>query len=316
MDIVIVTYNSEKWIKRCLDSLLKAKALSSDLKLFFVDNHSSDQTVELLTAYKKKYDFSRFEIIQQEQNQGFGNANNLGASFGKDEIVCFLNVDTEVFEDTFKRLEEIIAESSKEIGAWEFRQLPYEHPKIYDPVTGITSWMSGAAFAVRREIFEKLQGFDKNIFMYAEDVDFSWRLRASDYKIKYCPTVKIMHYSYESIGAVKPAQYVNSLINNLLLRYRFGSFSDVMRGYFQFAIVFFLHRAPIRERKNNCFRLLRHIFHVSLLLIIKVMPGRRWDSSWSGIMKLRVTIKSKHRRIVNFVLWFPLLCEPVSVQKF
>ena len=51
MDIVIVTYNSEKWIKRCLDSLLKAKALSSDLKLFFVDNHSSDQTVELLTAY-------------------------------------------------------------------------------------------------------------------------------------------------------------------------------------------------------------------------------------------------------------------------
>ena len=77
---------------RSLDSLLKAKALSSDLKLFFVDNHSSDQTVELLTAYEKKDDFSRFEIIQQEQNQGFGNANNLGASFGKDEIVCFLNV--------------------------------------------------------------------------------------------------------------------------------------------------------------------------------------------------------------------------------
>ena len=62
MDIVIVTYNSEKWIKRCLDSLLKAKALSSDLKLFFVDNHSSDQTVELLTAYEKKDDFSRFHF--------------------------------------------------------------------------------------------------------------------------------------------------------------------------------------------------------------------------------------------------------------
>ena len=87
--------------------------------------------------------------------------------------------------------------------------------------------------------------------MYAEDVDFSWRLRASDYKIKYCPTVKIMHYSYESIGAVKPAQYVNSLINNLLLRYRFGSFSDVMRGYFQFAIVFFLHRAPYPGAKKQ-----------------------------------------------------------------
>jgi glycosyltransferase involved in cell wall biosynthesis len=60
-----------------------------------------------------------------------------------------------------------------------------------------------------------------------------------------------MHYSYESIGAVKPAQYVNSLINNLLLRYRFGSFSDVMRGYFQFAIVFFLHRAPYPGAKKQ-----------------------------------------------------------------
>ena len=67
----------------------EAKALSSDLKLFFVDNHSSDQTVELLTAYKKKYDFSRFEIIQQEQNQGFGNANNLGASLERMRLLLF-----------------------------------------------------------------------------------------------------------------------------------------------------------------------------------------------------------------------------------
>lgn len=155
--------------------------------------------------------------------------------------------------------------------------------------------------------------------MYAEDVDFSWRLRASDYKIKYCPTVKIMHYSYESIGAVKPAQYVNSLINNLLLyaEHRFWQLFRCDERLFSVCnSVFFYIGPPIREQKNNCFRLLRHIFHVSLLLIIKVMPGRRWDSSWSGIMKLRVTIKSKHRRIVNFVLWFPLLCEPVSVQKF
>ena len=56
-----------KMDKRCLDSLLKAKALSSDLKLFFVDNHSSDQTVELLTAYKKKYDFSRLRLFSRNR---------------------------------------------------------------------------------------------------------------------------------------------------------------------------------------------------------------------------------------------------------
>ncbi len=60
----------------------------------------------------------------------------------------------------------------KEIGAWEFRQLPYEHPKIYDPVTGITSWMSEQHLQYA-EKFLKTWGFDKNIFMYAEDVDFS-----------------------------------------------------------------------------------------------------------------------------------------------
>lgn len=260
MDIIIVTYNSEKWIGMCIDSLIKAKRLFPDLKLFFVDNHSDDKTVELLNAYKKRGEFSEFKIIQQKQNLGFGTANNLGASFGTDEIICFLNIDTEVFEDSFERLNSIILKSCAEIGAWEFRQMPYEHPKIYNPVTGETSWMSGAAFAVRRAVFEKLQGFDENIFMYAEDVDFSWRLRALGYKIQYCPTVGIMHYSYESMGIVKPTQYVNSLINNLLLRYRFGNLRCILKGYLQFAIVFFLHRQPYSGAKKQLFEAFKEHF--------------------------------------------------------
>ena len=58
------------------------------------------------------------------------------------------------------------------------RQIPYEHPKAYDPVTLDTPWVSGAATLFRREAFEAVGGFDDAIFMYGEDVDLSWRLRA------------------------------------------------------------------------------------------------------------------------------------------
>lgn len=142
----------------------------------------------------------------------------------------FFNIDTEVFDDTFNKLVKDIEASAREYAVWELRQFPYEHPKMYNPLTRETSWCSGAAFAIRREVFEQVSGFDEKIFMYAEDVDLSWRIRSFGYKLRYTPQARIMHYAYQNAGEIKPTQYVNSILNNLLLRERFGTKKDIQEG--------------------------------------------------------------------------------------
>lgn len=264
MDVVLVTYNSEKWIKDCIHSLEEANKAVHDLKVCIVDNSSKDNTINILNELQKDNCFEDFNVICKKENTGFGSANNVGAYAGQDDIICFINVDTAVYTDTFYKLKERIQNSDKNIGAWEMRQIPYEHPKLYDPVTGETSWMSGAAFAVRRKVFEQIDGFDENIFMYAEDVDLSWRIRANGYKIQYCPEVEILHFSYQKENEVKPVQYVNSLINNLLLRYRFGNWKDILKGHLQFAVVLFGYRSPYLYAKRELFTAyMKHFKHIS-----------------------------------------------------
>jgi len=53
--------------------------------------------------------------------------------------------------------------------------------------------VSGCSFAIRREVFEELGGFDPDFFLYLEDIDLSWRARLAGYKIMYVPTSIVYH---------------------------------------------------------------------------------------------------------------------------
>lgn len=236
MDLVYVSYNSEKWLNKCLGSVMDSEIDLNNVHIYVVDNASEDNSVQCLKRIKEKYQkkVGSFEIIESSCNLGFGKANNLGFLRGNSEIVCFFNIDTELFPNTLKSLKEDIEKSDKDVALWELRQFPYEHPKLYDALTHETTWSSGAAFAIRREVYDKIGGFDEAIFMYAEDVDLSWRIRSFGYKLKYVPKAVIMHYSYQQKGEIKPTQHVNSVINNLLLRYRFGGVYTIFLGHKMF----------------------------------------------------------------------------------
>lgn len=234
-DLIFVTYNSQKWIKRCFNSILSSDYDKKNLNIYIVDNNSEDDTLLEVTSFTEEHlsDFGDINIIKCDTNLGFGNGNNLGFYKGKSEYVFFLNIDTEVHKDTFINIEKEINNSDEIVALWELRQFPYEHPKFYNAITGETTWSSGAAFIVKRDIFEEVGGFDKNIFMYAEDVDLSWRIRAKGYKLRYIPKAVINHYSYENSNEVKPNQYYNSIINNCMLRWRYGSVKQIIGGYFR-----------------------------------------------------------------------------------
>jgi GT2 family glycosyltransferase len=59
----------------------------------------------------------------------------------------------------------------------EARQFPQEHPRPYDPLTGATDWVSGCCLLIGRRTYEQLGPFDENMFLYCEDVDYSYRAR-------------------------------------------------------------------------------------------------------------------------------------------
>ncbi|MEC0245085.1 glycosyltransferase family 2 protein [Paenibacillus chitinolyticus] len=239
IDIILVTYNSQKWIDKCLNSVANCLYDIKKLNIFIIDNKSSDLTVSMINELKKHYSkiFGGFHFVENKNNIGFGQANNHAFKYGNSEYVLFLNIDTEIASDSLSKAAKIIHESDRSVAAWELRQFPYEHPKNYDPVTQYTSWVSGAAFIIKRRVFEEVNGFDKSIFMYAEDVDLSWRVRAKGYNLRYMPDSIVYHYSYETINQVKPTQYINSIINNLNLRVRYGTIKDVINGLIKFSFL-------------------------------------------------------------------------------
>lgn len=232
MDLIFVTYNSEKWIHLCFDSLLESNYTFEKLNIYVIDNHSSDKTIQYLEEYRSKFSCCKsYHLILKDQNYGFGKANNIAANYGNSEIIVFINIDIEFYPDTLQMLEREINHSSSDIGIWEIRQFPYEHPKKYNVVTMETSWASGAAFAIRRSIYKLVGGFDEIFFMYAEDVDISWRVRSMGYKIKYIPKSTVKHYCYSKPYEIKPLQYCNSIINDLYLRYRYGNTIQKLKGH-------------------------------------------------------------------------------------
>lgn len=268
LDIILVTYNSEKWIQSCFSSILNSHFDLKKVSLIVVDNHSSDNTLTLLYNEQKKHitKFNEIKIISNNQNTGFGCANNLGSQNCSGDIILFLNIDTEIFSDTLENLEKEILSSSKSVAVWELRQVPYEHPKLYSPSTKETSWCSGAAFAVRRNIFEEVGGFDNEIFMYAEDVDLSWNIRQHGYTLHYLANVKVKHFCYQTENELKPTQYINSIINNLYLRYKYGNVKDILEGHILYWSIILLHHSVFKDSKKvlliQYFKLLKKTFQI------------------------------------------------------
>lgn len=230
LDIIIVTYNSKKWMRECIDSIEGQEKIElKSLKLYIVDNGSKDGTIEYIEQRRKDTKLGEINLLSTGKNLGFGLANNYGFEKANSEFVFFLNPDTKLDKNALYKMKQTIEQSTQDFAMWEFRQKPYEHPKYYNPLNGETSWASGACFIIKRDVFEKIGGFDKKIFMYAEDVDLSWKVRLEGYKIKYVPDATLTHYCYKEAGEIKPIQYYNSIINNLNLRLKYGNFKDFLR---------------------------------------------------------------------------------------
>lgn len=156
-------------------------------------------------------------------NLGFGGGHNkLFNELSRPDRLLLLNPDSVVPYHIMRRLSSF-ADSHPDFGIVEARQIPLEHPKDFNHVTNETGWASGAASLYNTEAFESCQGFDETFFMYCEDVDLSWRLRAKGYKIYYCLDTFLYHskeLGREGIEVSESEQYYG-LLSSLVLRAKY-----------------------------------------------------------------------------------------------
>jgi GT2 family glycosyltransferase len=127
-----------------------------------------------------------------DENLGHGGAHNaLYRERGSTDFLLVLNPDT---CPAPRLLIELLSSMTDTVGIVEGRQLPLEHQKAYDPVTGDTGWASGACALVRDEVLEATGGYDdESFFLYCDDVDFSWRARLAGYRVVYQPRATCFH---------------------------------------------------------------------------------------------------------------------------
>ncbi len=231
IDIFIVTYKPDTGlVSKQLRSIV-SQGSAYAFNLFIWDNTDDNIAVQKLKNLCKEYKnaFSSNQVLKGEKNIGFGQGHNRLMAVSSSSWVLILNQEVILEPGCINNLMSFAVQDDKGC-AWELRQVPYEHPKIYDPVTLATPWVSCAACLFRRVSLEQANGFDPCIFMYGEDVDLSWRLRSKGWKLRYMPNSSIAHNTYNYAGEIKPLQAVAGTLTNLCLRARFGNWKDIFIG--------------------------------------------------------------------------------------
>ena len=94
LSIIILTFNVERVIKACLDSVFSY--LKKDWEVIVIDNNSTDKTVKIL----KQVQDDNFKLIITEENLGFAGGNNIAVQQAKGKYILFLNPDTIVEQNT------------------------------------------------------------------------------------------------------------------------------------------------------------------------------------------------------------------------
>lgn len=150
------------------------------------DTPSIDSVTERVAGMGGRFSYEFFD-----ENLGSAAGHNRLATASTSDLMVILNPDAVVAPDVISVLTEALKSG---VGVVEARQIPLEHPKDYDTLTGDTSWASTACALTTRRVFDDVGGFDAaTFFLYCDDVDYSWRARLAGYSVLYAPAARVFH---------------------------------------------------------------------------------------------------------------------------
>ncbi|KKQ53307.1 MAG: hypothetical protein US70_C0004G0024 [Parcubacteria group bacterium GW2011_GWD2_38_11] len=255
ISIIIPNYKSEHYLSRCIQTI-QAHSTGSLFEIIIINNDTTPIT-SILPA-------ENVHLIENGINEGFANACNRGAKIAKGEFLFFLNPDTEIesgnITDLFAALknqstgiaapqltipsgEEQQWSAGYEINLWTTikNNLGFIKSKKLWKQNNIieADWVSGAAFLIKKTLFESISGFDEKFFMYFEDVDLCKRIKAKNLKVLVLPSVRVLHIggqSFKNSAQQKKYYYASQ---DYYFKKHFGNFSLFFLKLLRIPFLFF-----------------------------------------------------------------------------
>jgi O-antigen biosynthesis protein len=233
LSVIIVSYNVSSFLDQALTTL-EDSAWGYEYEVFVVDNASTDDSVDMV---RRKH--PGVNVIANPDNRGFASANNQALALAKGKYILLLNPDTVLSRDTMRVMIGFLDShpeaggagckvinpdgslqlacrrgfpspgvaffkmvglsslfpKSKTFGAYN---LTYLDPEATAEVDAI----SGAFMMLRKEALNRVGFLDETFFMYGEDLDLCFRIKADGWKIYYIPDTEIIHFKGESTKTV------------------------------------------------------------------------------------------------------------------
>lgn len=235
ISVIIVSYNTKKLLKECLDSLFE-KNKDQNMEVIVVDNASTDGSQLMV-----KKNFPLVNFLENKENLGFATGNNIGLRRSKGEYALLLNSDTRFVENSIEKMIGFIEKNPK-VGIASC-QLIYENGEIQPsggffpslwrvliwmlfiddlPFIGkylksfhphppafytqdnwyrrehFQDWVTGAFFLIRSKVIKDVGLLDENYFMYVEEMEYCYRAKKAGWEVIYNPITKIVHLGGQS----------------------------------------------------------------------------------------------------------------------
>jgi hypothetical protein len=225
LSVILINLNTCEFLRACLASM-KARMDDSAFEVILVDNGSTDGSLEMV-----RDGFPLVRVFPQGKNLGFTKANNIGLRAARGKYLLVLNSDTEIVDNALESLCAFMDEHA-EIGVLgpqllntdltvqlSCRRFPSYRTALFHRYSLITKlfprnrysqeylmtdighgctmdvdWVSGAALLTRRETIEEVGLLDEGFFIYAEDVDWCYRMKQAGWRVAYYPDAKILHH--------------------------------------------------------------------------------------------------------------------------
>jgi GT2 family glycosyltransferase len=216
ISVVIVNYNGREHLEACLSAV--AAQRGAEFECVLVDNGSTDGSASFVAER-----FPWVRLVRSETNLGFAGGNNRGATVARGRLIAFLNNDTRASATWLFELRRGLDEEP-DVALVTSRIVYMGNPAVLDSAgDGMTRaggafkhghggpagrhpdrrevfGACGAAFMMRRSVFDELGGFDEDFFLSHEDVDLSYRARLLGHRILYLPDAVVEHRGSTTIG--------------------------------------------------------------------------------------------------------------------